>query len=175
MSVTLICLVIAVIDGDTLKARCGSPDAYQQVTIRLSEIDAPERGQPFGQKSKEALSALCFREIAAITRRGKDRYGRPVADVECRGANAGHHQVAEGMAWVFERYVVDKRLYEAQDAAKRGRKGLWCDGLAVPPWEWRTRNRHPQGSPSTKGAPTAVHIAPATSHLAGCGTRRIWL
>ncbi|RYY19600.1 MAG: thermonuclease family protein, partial [Cytophagaceae bacterium] len=56
----LLCLVVGVSDGDTLKARCGQPGAYEQVTIRLAEIDAPEKSQPFGQRSKDHLSDLCF-------------------------------------------------------------------------------------------------------------------
>lgn len=43
------CLIVGVSDGDTLKARCGLSGAYEQVTIRINEIDAPEKGQPFGQ------------------------------------------------------------------------------------------------------------------------------
>lgn len=61
-----LCLVVAVSDGDTIKVRCGEPDAYEQVTIRLAEIDAPEKGQPFGQRSKASLSDLCFGSQAAI-------------------------------------------------------------------------------------------------------------
>jgi endonuclease YncB( thermonuclease family) len=36
----LLCLVVGISDGDTLKVRC--PDQPQMV-IRLAEIDAPER------------------------------------------------------------------------------------------------------------------------------------
>lgn len=135
----MLCLIVAVTDGDTLKARCGTPDAYQQVTIRLAEIDAPEKRQPFGEKSKQALASLCFHELAEISARSLDRYGRTVADVGCRGADAGRYQVAQGMVWVFDRHVTVRSLYAVQQDAKRGRKGLWSDGLAVPPWEWRVR------------------------------------
>ena len=48
-----ICLVIAITDGDTLKVRCGSEGRYEQITVRLAGIDAPEKKQPhagaFGQ------------------------------------------------------------------------------------------------------------------------------
>jgi len=52
----LTCLIVGVSDGDTLTARCPTQDVqrpYQQVRIRLAEIDAPESGQPFGKRSKE--------------------------------------------------------------------------------------------------------------------------
>ncbi len=44
------CLVVGISDGDTLTARCGAPGAYQQVKVRLSGIDAPERRQPYGER-----------------------------------------------------------------------------------------------------------------------------
>ena len=45
MLATLLCLVVGISDGDTLSARCPTQDAehpYQQVKVRLAEIDAPE-------------------------------------------------------------------------------------------------------------------------------------
>ncbi len=60
----LICLVVSVADGDTLKVRCGEPGHHEQLSIRLSAIDAPEKAQPFGARSKQALSDLCFQQKA---------------------------------------------------------------------------------------------------------------
>ena len=56
LSATLLCLVVGIVDGDTLKARCEG----NQVTIRLAEIHAPEKRQPFNKESKQSLSDLCF-------------------------------------------------------------------------------------------------------------------
>ena len=55
-----LCLVVGVSDGDTIKVRCGEPGAYQQVTIRLGGIDAPEKKQAFGQRSKERFERIMF-------------------------------------------------------------------------------------------------------------------
>jgi endonuclease YncB( thermonuclease family) len=82
------CLIVGVSDGDTLTARCGTEDAYEQVEIRLASIDAPEKRQPFGQRSRQSLARLCHLENAAVFPRELDRYGRTVADVECRGEEA---------------------------------------------------------------------------------------
>lgn len=57
------CLVIAVVDGDTLTALCDQ----QQVKVRLAEIDAPEKKQLFGQRSKQSLSEMCFNKQTVIT------------------------------------------------------------------------------------------------------------
>ena len=93
------CLIVGVTDGDTLRARCGTPEAYEQVKIGLSEIDAPESKQAFGERSKQSLSDLCFQQQAVITGGKRDKYGRTLARVECQGKDAAIHQAQAGMAW----------------------------------------------------------------------------
>lgn len=80
---------------------------YQQVKVRLAEIDAPESGQPFGQRSKRSLSDLCFQVNATITPTAHDGYGRTVSRVECRGRDANLEQVKAGMAWAYTKYQTD--------------------------------------------------------------------
>ena len=141
MGAALLCLVIAISDGDTLTARCGAPGASEQVKVRLSAIDAPEKRQPFGERSRQALAALCFQVEARISVRDTDRYGRSVADVECRGKDAGSHLVSTGMAWVYDRYAKGySHLYPLQAAAQHERLGLWAQE-AVAPWEWRRNQK----------------------------------
>jgi len=63
ITAALICLVVGITDGDTLTARC-EPQAdqpAQTLKIRLAEIDAPEKGQSFGDRSKRHLSDVCFK------------------------------------------------------------------------------------------------------------------
>jgi len=134
----LLCLVVGISDGDTLTARCGELGAYEQVKVRLSAIDAPEKKQPFGARAKDILSDLCFQVEAKIRPVKRDRYGRTVADVECRGTDVNAHMVAAGMAWVYDQYSKGyESLYPLQDAAKAARRGLWSDPAPVPPWEFR--------------------------------------
>jgi endonuclease YncB( thermonuclease family) len=131
----LICLVVGIADGDTLTARCDD----QTVKIRLAEIDAPEKAQPFGARSKQSLSALCFQKQAAIRPQTTDRYGRTVAHVSCDGMDANTEQVRSGMAWVYDKYALDKSLYAVQDEAKAARRGLWSEDAPISPWDWRRR------------------------------------
>lgn len=138
ISAALLCLVVGVSDGDTLTARCGEAGAYEQVKVRLSAIDAPEKAQPFGQRSRQHLADLCFQQQATITPKTKDRYGRTVADVECRGQDAGQEQVRAGLAWYYVRYGKGyEHLAELQALAKSTRRGLWVDRDQLAPWEWR--------------------------------------
>jgi endonuclease YncB( thermonuclease family) len=135
MTLVLLCIVIAIADGDTLTASCNE----QTIRVRLAEIDAPEKGQAFGNRSRQALAALCLDKRAHIRPQTTDRYGRTLARVECADIEASAEQVRAGMAWVFDRYVTDRSLYSLQDAARAERRGLWIDVEAVATWDWRRR------------------------------------
>ena len=132
----LLCLVVGVTDGDTLTAKCDL-EAPQTITIRLAEIDAPERGQPFGRLSKRHLSAMCFRKEAEVRPTSRDRYGRTVARVVCAGTDANAAMVEAGMAWAFTKYLIDGQMPQLELRARTKRRGLWADDSPVPPWEWR--------------------------------------
>lgn len=128
------CLVIAISDGDTLTALCNK---NEQVKIRLAEIDAPEKAQAFGQRSKRSLAEMCFKQAAEINVQTTDRYHRSVARVTCNGVDANAEQVRRGMAWVYDKYNKDKSLYQLQATAQTEQRGLWADRSPTPPWEWR--------------------------------------
>lgn len=140
----LLCLVVGISDGDTLTARCGDPGSYQQIKVRLAEIDAPEKRQPFGDASKRNLAALCAGAHAKIKPETVDRYGRTVAHVECRGRDANTEQVRAGMAWVYDRYAHDLGLYAIQDAARLAGTGLWSDKDPIAPWVFRKAQQRAQ-------------------------------
>lgn len=125
--------VVGVIDGDTLDVlRDGAA-----VRIRVAEIDAPEKAQAFGQKSKESLSGLCFKQVATVRDTGKRHRDRVIAAVECQGLDAGREQIHRGLAWVYDRYATDRTLYAVQEEAKAAHRGLWSDPAPTAPWEWR--------------------------------------
>ena len=126
--------VVAVSDGDTVTILTSEK---QQVKVRLAEIDAPEKAQAFGHKSKQSLSEICFDKSAVIDVQDIDRYGRTVARVVCSGVDANAEQVKRGFAWVYDRYVKDRSLYAMQDLARQNNRGLWGDVAPVPPWDFR--------------------------------------
>src|SRR5687767_7537460 len=115
LSALFLATVIGISDGDTLTVL---NQEKQQVKIRLAEIDAPEKRQAFGTRSKQSLSELCFGKQAEVKPQVKDRYGRTVAHVSCDGVDANAEQVNRGMAWVYRRYAKDHNLYIVQHDAK---------------------------------------------------------
>lgn len=140
--------VISIADGDTLTLLVDR----KPLKIRLSSIDAPEKKQPWGQRSKQSLSDLCWGKDAAYQTQTVDRYGRTVARVTCGGIDANRAQVQRGMAWVYVQYNADSSLPAVQAIAKSSRKGLWADKAPVPPWKFR----HPvvTGIPDASGCLT---------------------
>ena len=126
--------VVGIADGDTLTVLVDR----KQVKVRILDIDAPEAKQPFGTRSRQHLSTLCFDKQADVAEKGRDRYERTLGKVSCNGIDAGTAQVRAGMAWVFRRYAPnDSPLYELEREAMLSRRGLWTDPHAIPPWEWR--------------------------------------
>ena len=110
----------------------------RQVKVRLTEIDAPELRQPFGTRSKQSLSELCFGKTAALDVQGHDRYQRTLAHVTCGGTDANAEQVRRGLAWTYTRYTrADSPLHELERVARSAHRGLWADDTPVAPWDWR--------------------------------------
>ena len=140
-----ICLVVGIADGDTLTARCGQAGAYEQVKVRLAEIDAPEKKQPFGERSRQSLASLCFQREAVLRPTTIDRYGRTVARVVCDGRDANAEQVRAGMAWASTQYQTDPAIARLELQARSARAGLWRDlgtsAEPAAPWEWRKARR----------------------------------
>ena len=69
--------VVGIADGDTITVLRDRT----QVRIRLHGIDAPETGQDFGSRAKQAASELAFGKQVTVRPRDTDRYGRTVAEV----------------------------------------------------------------------------------------------
>ena len=127
--------VIGIADGDTLTLLV----ERKPLKIRLANIDAPEKAQAFGHRSRESLSELCFGKDATYDTQDIDKYGRTVAVVVCAGIDANRIQVQRGLAWIYPKYNKDASLPAMQDAAKAEKRGLWRDPAPIPPWEFRRK------------------------------------
>lgn len=109
----------------------------EQVKVRLAEIDAPEKAQAFGNRSKQSLFDLVHGKEVLVVEQGKDKYRRTIGRVYQGDVDVNAEQVKQGMAWVYRKYSKDERLLQLETEAKENRLGLWVDVEPVPPWEWR--------------------------------------
>ena len=134
MTAALLCLVVGVTDGDTIKVRCGDEP---QERIRLVEIDAPEKKQPYGQKAKQELSSLVYAKTIEVERRGKDRYKRTLGQLSIDGLDINREMVRRGYAWCYRQYLKDKSCLKDEEASRESKLGLWQDAHPQPPWEFR--------------------------------------
>lgn len=140
VAATLLCLVITVQDGDSLRMRCGQ---RLSLRVRVAAIDAPELRQAFGQEARKHLQRLCLRQQAQVTPQGHDVYGRQLARVRCAGQDVGRAQLQAGLAWVYTpqagRYP---ELAALQRQARVARRGLWVQKRPQAPWIYR--QSHPR-------------------------------
>ncbi|MEH6558901.1 MAG: thermonuclease family protein [Oceanicoccus sp.] len=74
----------------------------------LTGIDAPERGQPFGQASKKYLASMVSGKEVFVEPNKNDRYGHVLGQVwvqpydppSCgKTLDTSHAQLLAGMAW----------------------------------------------------------------------------
>lgn len=144
--------VVGITDGDSLMVL---DEQNQQHRIRLAEVDAPERGQPWGDRSRQALSALVFGKTISVQQTDTDRYGRVVARVFANGHDVNRTMVEQGAAWAYREYLTDETLIATEARARQSRVGLWSmsDQETVAPWEWRRGQREGTGN---TGAPPAA-------------------
>lgn len=144
--------VIAVLDGDTVLVLRGSRNR-QPEKVRLAEIDAPEKEQPFGMASRQSLSELVLKKQVRVSSQATDDYGRLVAHLAADGRNINEEQVRRGMAWEYSRSRGDRRYAELQSEARQARRGLWAQPDPMPPQQWR--KTHATTQPPQRGAARA--------------------
>lgn len=128
--------VTRISDGDTLTL---VDENKRQYVVRLAEIDAPERGQPFASQSRRSLSALCLKKSASVEWKEQDIHKRYLGHVTCAGIDANAEQVRRGMAWVSPKSTrPGSPLFDLEAYARLRKIGLWKDDDPAPPWTWRS-------------------------------------
>ncbi|MDQ3774129.1 MAG: thermonuclease family protein, partial [Pseudomonadota bacterium] len=98
-----------------------------QIKVRLAEIDAPEKRQPFGSRAKQAMSELVFGKTVGVVTVDRDRYGRTVGQVFAESGNINEKMVQLGYAWVYRKYAKNQMLFGLERTAREARRGLWRD------------------------------------------------
>ena len=132
--------VIGVTDGDTIKVL----HAGKSETLRLAQIDCPEKDQDYGRVAKQTTSKLVFQKTVLVAPIGRDRYGRTIAEVQLEdGKSLNSELVQQGYAWQFTKYSSDQALHALEEEAKANHRGLWQAPNPLPPWEFR---KHPRNT-----------------------------
>ncbi|HBJ34103.1 MAG TPA: nuclease [Planctomycetaceae bacterium] len=156
--------VVGVTDGDTVKVLVGT----QSVTVRLEGIDAPETGQAFGTRSKQALSALVFGKTATVQKTGEDRFGRTLGAIIADGVNANAKMVEGGWAWHYKKYSTDAGLAALERQAKDAKRGLWADPNPIAPWDYRASRRAPKVEPASGTGEYWLNTSSGVRHNSTC-------
>ena len=134
--------VVSVADGDTITVLDAEKTQHK---IRLQGIDAPEKAQAFGAKSKQALYEMVHGKTVQVSFEKSDKYGRILGKVLLDGQDICHQQIKAGLAWHYKKYqnqqpLADRDAYSASEtAAKNEKLGLWSDLRTVAPWDFRKR------------------------------------
>jgi endonuclease YncB( thermonuclease family) len=140
-------------DGDTFIVE--SADG-KKTTVRIHAIDAPELSQTFGAESRENLRALIANQEVEIRKYDTDQYHRMVGSVFFNDKDIGLEQIKGGYAWHFKQYQKQQQPEErtaytaAEEAARSAHLGLWRDGSATNPQNYRRSHKNPY----TKQSPT---------------------
>lgn len=133
---TLVGRVVGIADGDTFTLLV---EGNRQVSVRLAEIDAPEGGQPYGNRSRQTLSEHIFGKDVRVEVQTTDRYGRTVGTPYVDDLDVCEEMVRQGAAWVYRQYVRDRSLFEVENEAREAGRGIWglTESQRVEPWNWR--------------------------------------
>jgi endonuclease YncB( thermonuclease family) len=108
-------LVVGVSDGDSVTVIDANKTQYK---IRLAGIDAPEKAQAYGQKSKDSLSDLVFGQQVDVEWSKRDRYGRTVGKLMLGGVDINLEQIKRGMAWHYKNYQNEQSQEDRDDYAQ---------------------------------------------------------
>lgn len=149
---TINCKVVGVTDGDTITCLT---DKKEQLKIRLYQIDAPEKKQAYGQKSKQLLSNLIFNKNVRIETHKKDKYKRTLGTIyiniptpcpdkipndrcaECsKTIDVNLDMIKRGMAWYYPYSKKNKQYEHMEEYARTNKRGLWSQ-KAIAPWQFR--------------------------------------
>lgn len=132
--------VIRIKDGDTIVVLL---ETNKQKTLRLAEVDCPEKGQPFGKNAKQFTSDKVFGKAIKFLETDTDRYGRSIAKVYYADEKYLSVEIIKaGMGWWYHQRSKNIELGKLQEIAKNNKIGLWQNSNAISPWDYRKQKRN---------------------------------
>jgi micrococcal nuclease len=131
--------VIGIKDGDTVVV---IDAANNQTTLRLAEVDCPEKKQAFGTKAKQFTSDQVYlKEIKYIVT-DIDRYGRSIAKIYYdNNKYLSAEIIKNGFGWQYKKYSTSKLLANLEQEARKNKRGLWLDPSPIYPSDFRKSKR----------------------------------
>ncbi|MGJ0332515.1 thermonuclease family protein [Aliarcobacter cryaerophilus] len=136
LSYELVGKVVKVSDGDTVTILT---EDKAQHKIRLNDIDAPEKKQAFGNKSKDNLAKYIAGKTVTVQYQKKDKHKRILGTIYYNNKDINLQQVKDGYAWVYKKYSKKSEYYKAEKLARDKMVGLWIDKSPLEPWEFRKK------------------------------------
>jgi len=140
--------LVRIFDGDSAIVRYEGETLH----VRIVGIDAPEKGQPHANESRDQFVALLRTPAVRIEILKRDVFRRWLVRVEVNGEDLGEKMLRQGNAWFFRRYQSDlspdmRRRYDRAEREAQAKKlGLWQENDPVAPWDFRARKRKPKDS-----------------------------
>lgn len=159
---------VAVLDGDTVLVRREA--GVRPMKVRLADIDAPEKGQDFGDAAKRSLAAMLSGREVRIDPLAVDTYGRLVARLYVDDASVNEEMVRRGMAWEYSLNHRNREYLRLQVEARQARRGLWVQRDPVAPSQWRKLHRAAPPGSSRPGPPQPDYRCGSRRHCAQIAT-----
>ena len=152
--------LVKVLDGNTVEVLHDG----KSETVRLAQIYAPVKDQPFWMAAKEFIWSTAAHQTVTVRFENYDLYGRAEGEVFLfDGTNLNKLLVRAGFAWQYKGFSNDPDYADLEAEARKAGRGLWGVDNPVPPWEWHQLiNRASGMGPSGE--------APGTDFV--CGSKR---
>jgi len=132
---TLTGKVVGIKDGDTVVVLNASNN---QTTLRLAEVDCPEKAQAFGTKAKQFTSDQVYLKEVKYKVTTTDRYGRSIAEVYYDNDKYLSAEIIKsGFGWQYKQYSTSKLLAKLEQEARQNKRGLWIDPSPIYPSDFR--------------------------------------
>ena len=133
--------VLKIVDGDTF---IGLTKGRKKVYYRLQGVDAPEKDQPFSEKSKKKLKKLIGGKLIGIKVQENSENGRSMVRAYTpKGKDISAEMLKSGLAWHFRKYDKSAIYSQLENEARKIRKGLWSEVNPISPWDFRKTSKKP--------------------------------